>query len=186
MKGQTNGDQSVASRSLRAVPVVLAAVFLIFSMLLANHWRLAPEFYYLVQTYSVPLSIQIVAVSVFLILALLFVIRRFSPALLAGILAMFVLSLTSFYHVSVSLSDYTISASIPLVFGETIKLTNGLTISDEPGRFDLRSPDQSASIFTGYFPVGVDHKALKESIIQLGNCTHEVDGECMEVTVSAP
>ncbi|WP_157678187.1 hypothetical protein [Oleiphilus messinensis] len=78
-----------------------------------------------------------------------------------------------------------ISIGIIPLFERNVRFADIKEIKFEP---ELRVVTNSDAyrIYTGVYPFGLDASSLKKQLLSYGNCTSEVDGECVDLQFAWP
>lgn len=170
---------------IRAVIALVLVLSVLVGYIWNSLWYLAPEFSELESVFPTPMALKAIVLAIFLASSFLFVKKTKFAAIMIASGALCVLS---WYHVVVSANTGTIEANLHPLYTATV-YTKDITINTSSSwKISISEPSGKTSyLVTGVFPMGVDKRALTDSLLAQGNCIkQEENGDCLEAKLVWP
>lgn len=175
-------------RHLHRITVGLFICGLLSGILLNNLWRFMPEFHTLDIIFSVPLYLQIVLLIISIFLGLAFYIKNGNSKLKILPLFIFtlVLSITSWYQITLSNNVNSLTVELYPFYQREVTFNAITTIHMEDRKITLMENSKILTIYTGFYPLGLNHELLRETLVRYGNCVQIRDDQCSEIELASP
>ncbi len=147
-----------------------------------------PEFHTLDIIFSVPLYIQITLFVTSLSLGLGFYVKNGSPKLkiFPWFIFTFVLAITSWYQLTLSNNVNSFTVELYPFYQREIKFNAITTVKMEDRKMTLITDSEILTIYTGFYPFGLNHGLLRETLVHHGNCVQRRGGQCIEIELVSP
>ncbi len=184
----SNHSRGSIARRLRVTGVWLIILCLSSGIVMSNIWRLMPEFHYLDTIFIVPLYVQIVLLMIIIILGVFICRKNGRLWLLPVFILMLIFSTASWYQVNISNSRNAFTISLYPFYNKAVTFDAVSTIKIKNHEILLlTASNQTYYIRTGFYPFGLNHKKLNETLNRYGNCVHKgTDGQCAEIAFEWP
>jgi len=175
-------------RQLHRIIVGLFIFGLSSGFLLNNLWRLMPEFHTLNIVFTVPLYIQITLLVISISLGLGSYVKNGSSKLkiLPWFIFTFVLAITSWYQIILSNNVNSFTVELYPFYQCKVKFDTITTVKIEDRKITLMADSKTLTIYTGFYPFGLNHDLLRETLIHHGNCIQRRGNQCIEIEFASP
>jgi hypothetical protein len=167
--------------------LLLSFVFigLIAGLFFNNLWRFMPEYNTLDSIFSVPLYLQILLLALSITTGL-FLYKKINTFFLSIFFIFSVLTVLSWYNVVISNATNSLVAEIFPFYTKEIKFSSINRIKATGRTFTIFDTLRDTTIYTGFYPFGLDHTAIWDTLQIQGNCLDKINNQCIEIEFVSP
>ncbi len=149
-------------------------------------WWFLPEFHHLDAIFTVPLSLQVVFLASSIFSGLLLLRKQSHWSILPVFIFTIITLIPSWYQVNLSNSLNSLNISIFPIYEKKITFDKIRKIKIEGHKVLIIGPSETHTVYTGWFPFGLNLEALKKELASYGNCEYTSNTECLEFDFEWP
>ncbi|MFC1749477.1 hypothetical protein ACFL2V_11800 [Pseudomonadota bacterium] len=180
MSEKTKQKKEIAASLLRFTFATLLITGLAYGALMNSLWRMMPEFHELDTIITIPPYMQIALPFITIILGLSLCKKSSHFRALPLFALALILTITSWYQVSLSSRTKTLTVDLFPFYNKEIKLKTIKTVKIDNRKIIIETTSTPFAIHTGIHPFGLNLSQLNRAFSDYGRCVHKVNNNCIE------